>query len=289
MLDKTGVLVVMPFSKTTEAHTAQYWARHFNSYLKPLIAKVESTEAVLCEPLTDNSAQQIILDLVKTSIIVADITDNDPRVLWELGVRQSYKQATIVIAEIGTQLPFKFSEKGVLLYNGDYLDNQTFEEKFKETLQNCINNPDAPESPVLETLGGRSTLYGIIHEEENSRRIDGLLLELNVNDTLLGQIFENCVRNKALRAANKSEAKKMTTTPLKTAAIEFLLTNRYLDKDKTFYATVYACHNFLEAINNHLIEWESTSSDKEAEDWLLACKDAAYKNLAKLREHLRQN
>jgi hypothetical protein len=80
----------------------------------------------------------------------------------------------------------------------------------------------------------------------------------------------------------------MTTTPLKTAAIEFLLVNRYLEMDKTFYANVYACHNFIEAINNHLIEWETTDNDEEAENWLLACKESVYKNLAKLKEWLKQ-
>ena len=287
MGDKKRVFVIMPFSKTTENHTAQHWARHYNLYLKPLIEKVENIEAFHCEPLTDDVANQTVLDLVKSDIVVADLTDRDPNVLWELGVRHSFKQSTIPIAETGTQVPFKFSSKGILFYNVDYLDNQAFEEKFKAALQNCIKSPDEPDSPVLETLGGRGTLYGIMHKEENARRVNALQLEININETLLAQIFDNCVRNKALRAANKADAKRMTTTPLKTAAIEVLLVNRYLDMDKTFYSTVYACHNFIEAINSHLIEWESTSSDKEAEDWLLSCKDSVYKNIAKLKDALR--
>ncbi len=208
MLDKKKVLVLLSFSKTADAHTASYWTRHFNSYLKPLIEKVEGTEAFRCTPLTDESAQQIILDLVKTDIMVADVTDQDPNVLWELGVRQSFKNSTITIAEAGTPVPFKLSQRGILFYNGDYLDNQAFEEKFKAALENCIKSPNEPDSPVLETLGGRGTLYGIMHKEENARRIEGLQLELNINETLLGQIFDNCVRNKALRSANKAEAKK---------------------------------------------------------------------------------
>jgi hypothetical protein len=209
-------------------------------------------------------------------------------VLWELGVRHSFKQSSITIAETGTKKQFQFSLKETLHYNGDYLENQAFEEKLRTALENCIKKPKEPDSPVLETFGGRSTVYGIMCNEENTRRIDALKLELNVNDTLLGQIFDNCVKNKALRAAKKSEAKRMTTTPLKTAAIELLLVNRYLDMDKAFYSTLYACHNFMEAINNHLIEWESTSSDKQAEDWLLSSKESTYKQINKLKEYLQQ-
>jgi hypothetical protein len=47
-----------------------------------------------------------------------------------------------------------------------------------------------------------------MHHEENARRIEGLLLELNVNQTLLGQIFDNCTRNKALRTANRATQRK---------------------------------------------------------------------------------
>jgi hypothetical protein len=286
MADKKRVLVLMPISKTTETHTEQYWTRHYNSYLKTLIEKVENIEVSRCEPLTDQNAQQIALALVETDVVVADLTDLDPSVLWELGVRHSFKQSTITMAEAGSQMPFQFSLKGILQYNGDYLENQVFEEKLKTALDNCLKNPKEPDSPVLETFGGRSTIYGIMRDEENTRRIQALKMELNVDETLLGQIFDNCLRNKTLRSENKSNAKRMTTTPLKTAAIEFLLVNRYLDMDKSFYSALYACHNFMEAINNHLVEWESTNSDKQAEDWLLGSKEATYKYLNKLKEYL---
>ena len=45
MDNKKRVFVIMPFSKTIEHHTEQYWMRHFNSYLKPLIERNENLEA----------------------------------------------------------------------------------------------------------------------------------------------------------------------------------------------------------------------------------------------------
>jgi hypothetical protein len=289
MPDSRKVLVIMPFSQTTEDHTVQYWSRHFTAYLKPLIEKNENVQVTRQEPLTGNDASQLVLDLIQANVVVADLTDQDANVVWALAVRQSFKYGTLIIAESGSRIPAYFARKEVLFYNGDYLDNQAFEQNFQTNLASALDStqPQA-DSPVLETLGGRGTLYGVMHNEENARKVQGLQMELSINETLLAQIFDNCIRNKALRLANRADAKKMTTTPLKTAAVEFLLTTRYLDLDKTFYSTVYAYHNYLEAINSHLVEWESTSSDKEAEDWLLACKEPTYKNIGKLKEQLQQ-
>jgi hypothetical protein len=53
----------MPFSETKENHTTEYWARHFSSYLKPLIESVRGLVAFRSEPLRGNIASQIITDL----------------------------------------------------------------------------------------------------------------------------------------------------------------------------------------------------------------------------------
>jgi hypothetical protein len=288
MASQKRVFVAMPFSKTAENHLVQYWARHFNSYLKPLIESVENLAAFRPDIPNGGVSEQTIIDLVTSDVVVADLTDHDSNVVWQLAVRQSFKNGAIAIAEMGTQVPANFSLKGVLFYDGEHMDNHGFEEKFRAALENCLNNPNDVDSPVLGALGGRGSIYSIIRNEENVRRINGLQLELSVNETLLGQIFDNCIKNKALRLANKAEAKKMTTTPLKKGATEFLLINRYLDMDKTFYSTVYAYHNYVDAINSHLVEWESTDADEEVEEWLLMCKDATYKQIAKLKEYLKQ-
>ena len=89
----------MPFSKTKEHHTEEYWKRQFNSYLKPLIQRNPQLEAIRSEPLRGDIASQIITDLANDEIVVADLTDHNPNVFWELGVRQSFKHRTVTIAD----------------------------------------------------------------------------------------------------------------------------------------------------------------------------------------------
>jgi hypothetical protein len=109
MPNQKKCFVIMPFSETKPPHTTEYWTRHYISYLKPLIESVEGLETFRSEPLRGNIASQIITDLISADIVVADLTDHNPNVLWELGVRQSYKHCTITIAEVGTKIPFHFT------------------------------------------------------------------------------------------------------------------------------------------------------------------------------------
>lgn len=266
--------MIMPFSKTNENHSEEYWSRHFNSYLKPLIEKVEGIQASRSEPLRGDISNQIITNLINSEIIVADLTDHNPNVMWELGVRQSYKHCAITIAEMGTQIPFHLSHKGILFYHGDHLNNESFEERFLESLKNCLLHPDEPDSPVLEAMGGRGTLYSIIHENENKRRIAALKQELQKNRNIYGGMIDNCQENAAIRSQKiEGETKKMGSSQLRTHASEFLLTNRYLDLPEQFYNLLLRYYGALTAINITMANWIGMEHEERLEEWLISDKE----------------
>jgi hypothetical protein len=266
--------VILPFSKTKENHSEDYWKRHFYSYLKPLIENIGEFEVSRSEPLRGDIATQIITDLANADVVVADLTDHNSNVLWELGVRQSFKQCTITIAETGTLIPFHFSHKGILFYNGEHLENQEFESKFIQALKNCSAYPNQPDSPVLEALGGRGTLYSIIHKEENERRISALKMESQHNQRLFRSAIINSKKNEALRLKQKDKTTiaevHMITSLLGTLAADFLLINRYLDIDEASYEIIRRYCQHLHAVNNILADWLHHS--QRVDKWLLNCK-----------------
>ena len=101
---KQKCFVIMPFSKTSEEHTKEYWTNHYHKFLKPLIDSSHPLKAERSSPLRGDIIRQIITKLVTVPIVVADLTDANPNVYWELGVRQSFKHSTVTIAEDGTKL-----------------------------------------------------------------------------------------------------------------------------------------------------------------------------------------
>ena len=185
--DRKRCFVILPFSQTTDEHTEDYWTKHYERFLKPLIEECQ-LEAHRSTALRGDITRQIILDLFESCVVVADLTDGNLNVYWELGVRQSFKHGTITIAQEGTKLPFDISSKGTLFYDSTHLNEDKFRKGFKSAINDCLKYPDRPDSHVLETLSGRGSLYEIIRREETLRRLDAVLSECKYNQSGLESI-----------------------------------------------------------------------------------------------------
>lgn len=283
MVNKKRCFVIMPFSRT-EHHADEYWTRHFELYLKPLIEKFDELEVFRSEPLRGDISSQIITNLVNSDIVIADLTDHNPNVFWELGVRQSYKYCTITIAEIGTQIPFHFSHKGILFYHGEHLGNQDFEDRFLACLKDCVENPKEPDSPVLEAMGGRGTLYSIIHNEENIRKVTALKMEINSNEGIINRVYDACSKNSALRSEKKDNECTMPSALLTVSSTEFLYVNRYLDLDEEFYDAVLGYYKVVETVNKHLVEW--VNNNLANEEWIISMREIVKEYFDKIKGYL---
>ncbi len=244
--------VIMPFSETSSEHTEKYWTEHFNSILKPHIEKSTNLKAHRSEPLREDILRQIITNLVTSPVVVADLTDNNSNVYWELGIRQSFKHGTVTIAEEGTDIPFDVGGKGTLFYNPkNHLNMEKFYRKFKKAIKDCLSNPKRPDSSVLETISGRGTLFEIINRDESIRRLDAVLSEHDRNLQILNKILETGKKNKENPTKRSYE-----TLMFRTPSIELLITNRYIDKDQAFYKPLEHYLDWLIALNHQESKWK---------------------------------
>jgi len=249
---KKTCFVVMPFSETSEKHTEEYWGKHFEYFLKPLIEENQQLEAMRSKPLRQEILNEIITRLVTCSVVLVDITDLNPNVFWELGVRQSFKHGTVIIAENGTKPPFDIYAKSILFYYpNDYVENAKFTRDLKIALADCVDNPTRPDSHVLETITGRGTLFEIFCRDETLRRLDALLLEIDTNLFIIDRIYETIDNNTA--------KKENLTTLLRfgSASIKLLITERYLEADKSFYDSATECLGNIGIANEVLGRWDT--------------------------------
>jgi hypothetical protein len=240
----------MPFSQTIDEHTEDYWTKHYERFLKPLIEECSTLEAHRSTALREDITRQIILDLVESPVVVADLTDANPNVYWELGVRQSFMHGTITIAQRGTEPPFDISTKGILFYDSTHLDEDDFRKNFKTAIEDCLEHPDRPDSRVLETTSGRGSLYEIIRRDETLRRLDAVLSECDYNQGMLKQVIEQIKHNQ-----EDPENRTIATARFRLYAIELLVTNRYVDDDSSFYAVAELCCDDLSTLNFQLGLW----------------------------------
>lgn len=272
---KHKCFVIMPFSKTSERHTEEHWTKHFEDFIKPLIESTHPLIAKRSSPLRGDILRTIITDLVTAPIVVADLTDSNPNVYWELGVRQSFKHCTITIAEYGTTLPFDLGAKGTLFYfPTDYIKMQAFKDQFHEAINDCLKNPTSPDSHVLETISGRGTLYQILVRDELVRKLDALIHEIKHNEFIFQHAMKTCQENAEKREKKKKGEEVVITYPtghLRAVAVEALVVNRYINAKIDFYEAAEDYMDDLNRVNVKLIDWPNRPG--AIEPWLLKSND----------------
>lgn len=186
-------------------------------------------------------------------VIVADITDGKPNVYWELGVRQSFKHGTVTIREEEIPIPFDLGAKGTLsYYTNDKIKQGQFSRKFKEAIIDCLEHPERPDSHVLEAISGRGSLFEIFRKDETIRRLDGLESELFWNLELLKTVEKSAARNMTKKNA---EEKFMSGARLRSASIELLVTDRYIEGSSDFYVQAEFCLDVATKMNETLEGW----------------------------------
>ncbi len=260
--ERNSCFVIMPFSETTPAHTKEYWTAHFERFLKPLIEQNSNLEARRSKPLRGDMLRQIIIDLVTSPMVVADLTDGNTNVYWELGVRQSFRHGTVTIAQHGTRLPFDLGVKGTLFYHDDRLLLEDFRQHFQEALADCLEHPDRPDSHVLESISGRGSLFQIFRRDETIRRLDALKLELQSNDFLINSLLKRIDKNQ-----QQPSQRAFINARFVFSAMELLTTTRYVDEDEDFFQQALGIQGHLMSLNERLNFWRD--SPDSTENWVL--------------------
>jgi hypothetical protein len=266
---KKSYFIIMPFTQTTAEHTTDYWTNHFEEFLKPTFESLKIFTVHRSAPLRGNVLSHILTDLITASVVVADLTDMNPNVFWELGVRQSVKHGTITIAEFGLKLPFDIATKATLFYHPeDHIKNQKFISDIQKALKDFLDNPNAPDSQVLETITGRGTLYQIMTKEEALRRLTAVINEIKYNMDTMHNLLNLCENNTQRRLANIET--KVASARLRQIAIESLIVNRYIKASDEFYSKADEYFGGCIACNEVVSAMISEENRERTEIWLLA-------------------
>ncbi len=285
--ERLKCFVIMPFSKSSEIHTDEYWDDHYEDFLKPLIESSSVFKAVRAEALRGDILRQIITDLVTAPLVIANLTDANPNVYWELGVRQSFKHSTITIAEHDTKLPFDLTTKGTLFYDtSDYIKMEGFKKQFVKAMADCHENPEFPDSYVLETIGGRGTLYQILMRDESLRRLDALIAETQYNRDLWKKIIRNCDKNIKIREGSVHGNMEYRTEILRHCCVDLLISHRYLNTTPDFYDKAESYLDKVIATNERLPQWPARGA--EVDKWLNGRASIVTKNISEFESLVEQ-
>ncbi|MDO5968869.1 hypothetical protein Q4Q35_03535 [Flavivirga aquimarina] len=155
---KSTVFVIMPFSENgTDEHS--HFLSIYTDYIKPTI---EESEGVALRGDDIIEPGSITIDLIEhlanTDIVIADLTNLNPNVLYELGIRHSLvsKGTILILDESKTpNIPFDLSNYRVIKYKGDpqgltHLKSELG--KYFKQIASSINKSKS-DNPVHDWLG----------------------------------------------------------------------------------------------------------------------------------------
>jgi len=150
------VFLVSPIGKpgSPEHHAA----RLVRDYLVKKVFQAPEWRVVRAddESSPDSITTQVIERLVTADLIVADLTDHNPNVFYELAVAHGYERPIIQIMKDGQSIPFDVGDQRVIFYDlADPASVDAAKEALALSAQWLVDHPDERRSPL--TAHGKFT------------------------------------------------------------------------------------------------------------------------------------
>lgn len=182
-----------------------------NSAIKPILFQhgfvdIKAAHEICVSGSINN---QIIDRIISSDLIIANLTNNNPNVMYELCLRHVVAKPIIHICEKGTNLPFDIKGDRTIFYTDDmlgveelkreiekyikeidyskeYRDNPIYNaQKINYLLKNEINEKSSIETELL-----RAILNEVTKDKEYNQNINIFNAEPNEKDKLLDEILE---------------------------------------------------------------------------------------------------
>jgi hypothetical protein len=145
--------VIMPFSTTTSC-TEEEWTWIFENVFKPAVESAGlDYECRRSVATRGNILASILEELEDAYVVLADLTDHNANVFYELGVRHSLKDRTILVAQRGDDIPFDLQAYAYHVYDYKTPEGQAaLAQKLAQLLADIDANPERPDNPVSDFL-----------------------------------------------------------------------------------------------------------------------------------------
>ncbi len=161
--------------------------------LKPILSEFFKTvHAPLDLARPGSITSQVINLLTSVDLVVANLTELNPNVMYELAVRHAANKPVILLAEIGTKLPFDLLTERSLFYSNDMAGVEDLKNGLRNAIQYTLESSDQ-DNPIYRALNQK-----LINEMTTGDDTSSMILRKLVE---LEKITSNLVNNNNLMNA----------------------------------------------------------------------------------------
>jgi len=258
MNNKKKCFVIMPFSETDSLAEGK-WTEIFEHEIKPAVE--ESGFSYKCERYKfrrANITKDILQELNSALVVIADLTDNNPNVLWELGVRHTLSKRTILIAQDKKFLPSDLKDYPIITYKYKQRPAEVskFRREIKDKLEDIEADPDKPDNPVADFLEHKNIDLLSSQKSENCKKLTALVSELSENLDHVEIVLKEATNNRKLRKNKKrEEGIVVSTVRFDTTCLDLLISTHYVTLSKDTLQSALKAREHLKISNARLDCW----------------------------------
>jgi len=278
--------VIMPVS-TTKSCTTRQWTTIFNEMIRPAV--IVTRLGFTCErsrPRTGNLIRDILNELNKADVVIADLTDTNPNIFYELGVRHTLRNRTILIAQDMKYVPSDLRSYWVIIYKKGLSGLQDFKNKIREVLKEMMKNPEKPDNPVADFLGEKN-IYLLSQEKlANIKKLTALVSEFSYNLSSFDEVISTLKESEEAQKQRKQYIVSMVR--FSNVCLNELLSTRYIELPEATIKLLMSLNKSFLLYNANLDLWRvegfHTSVEKAFKESISGHKSAT----SQVLEHLNQ-
>lgn len=130
--------------------------------------------------------RQVIEHLLNDDLVIANLTELNPNVMYELAVRHCKGMPVVVIAKLGTRLPFDVADERTIFYADDMAGVEELKPKLKASIEAALEETE-PDNPVFRVTKDRVMREAVAGEPQKYvlDRLDGLQRTVSLLSTRL--------------------------------------------------------------------------------------------------------
>ncbi|MGB4609244.1 MAG: hypothetical protein WBH77_01310 [Saccharofermentanales bacterium] len=204
------------------------------------------------EILINDITTNIVINLFESDLVIANLTDLNPNVMYELAVRDCLMKPVIIMCEDGTDIPFDIKDMNCLFYKDDAKGMNELIEMLDNAIQQIDKDPENISNIVSRAIG--ATKFERLIEEKASEKDRDVLIEMNrkitsIEDLMRSKLDANIYRESSERMfpiASRSSLNVLRFRNLEQSENAFF----YLTKHMNPSGVALSADNYLLFINS---------------------------------------